>query len=156
MQNNKNKYAGFWVRFRAAIIDGIIIYIMIIIPKLLSSIIYSIHLSVLLDFDFIGDILFIIYKILFIVRIIGIVVIPWLYFSLMESSRKQATLGKQALSIKVASLNGELISFERATGRYFAKFISNLSLLVGYIMAAFTKKKQALHDTIAGTLVIKA
>ena len=82
-------------------------------------------------------------------------VVSWLYFALLESSPKQATLGKMALGIKVTDLDGNRISFGRATGRFFAKIISGVILMIGYIMAAFTAKKQALHDIIASTLVIK-
>jgi uncharacterized RDD family membrane protein YckC len=73
----------------------------------------------------------------------------------MESSSKQATLGKMALALKVTDLQGRRISFARATGRHFAKIISGMILLIGYIMAGFTERKQALHDMIAGTLVIR-
>jgi len=82
-------------------------------------------------------------------------ILQWLYFSLMESSAWQATLGKKALGLTVTDLEGRRISFGRATGRYFAKIISSLILFIGYIMAGFTEKKQALHDLIAGTLVLR-
>jgi len=78
----------------------------------------------------------------------------WLYFALMESSSKQATLGKMALSIIVTDMNGNRLTFGRATGRYFGKIISGMILMIGYIMAGFTEKKQALHDIIAGCLVV--
>ena len=77
----------------------------------------------------------------------------WFYFAAMESSPKQATLGKLALSMKVTSLQGERISFGKATGRYFGKILSALILLIGFLMIAFTEKKQGLHDMLAGTLV---
>lgn len=83
------------------------------------------------------------------------VLLGWLYFALMESSSRQGTLGKMALGITVTDLEGRRISFARATGRHFAKIISALTLLIGYIMAGFTERKQALHDMIAGTLVLK-
>jgi uncharacterized RDD family membrane protein YckC len=73
----------------------------------------------------------------------------------LESSSMQATLGKMALGLKVTDLNGKQISFGKATGRYFAKIISAIILLIGFIMVAFTEKKQGLHDMIAGTLVVK-
>ena len=82
------------------------------------------------------------------------VLITWLYFALMESSAHQATLGKMAIGIKVTDLEGNRISFGQATGRYFAKFLSTLSLAIGYIMVAFTEKKQGLHDILAKTLVL--
>jgi uncharacterized RDD family membrane protein YckC len=78
----------------------------------------------------------------------------WLYYAIMESSAWQATIGKRALGIIVTDDHGQRISFGRATGRYFAKILSAIVLLIGYIMAAFTEKKQGLHDMIAGTLVV--
>jgi uncharacterized RDD family membrane protein YckC len=82
-------------------------------------------------------------------------VIQWLYFALMESSSKQATLGKMAIGIRVTDLEGNRIGFGRATGRYFAKILSALIIGIGFLMAAFTQRKQALHDLIAGTLVVR-
>jgi uncharacterized RDD family membrane protein YckC len=73
----------------------------------------------------------------------------------MESSAWQGTLGKKALGLTVTDLEGRRISFGRATGRYFAKIISTLILCIGYMMAGFTERKQALHDMIAGTLVLR-
>jgi uncharacterized RDD family membrane protein YckC len=82
-------------------------------------------------------------------------VAAWLYFALMESSYRQATLGKMAVGIKVTNMDGGKISFLNATGRYFGKIISGMIMYVGYIMAAFTEKKQALHDMMASTLVLR-
>jgi uncharacterized RDD family membrane protein YckC len=79
----------------------------------------------------------------------------WLYHTLMESSRYQATLGKLALGSIVTDLNGRRISFARANGRFFGKFISGAIFNMGYLMAGFTEKKQALHDILAGTLVMQ-
>lgn len=76
------------------------------------------------------------------------------YFTLLESSRRQATFGKLLLGIKVVDLSGRRISFARATGRFFAKILSGQVLLIGYFLAAFTERKQALHDLLAGTLVL--
>jgi uncharacterized RDD family membrane protein YckC len=78
-----------------------------------------------------------------------------LYFSVMESSPWQATLGKRALGLRVTDLHGARLSFGRATARYFAKLVSGLTLMIGYVMAAFTAKKQALHDQLVGTLVLR-
>ncbi len=77
----------------------------------------------------------------------------WIYYAALESSVKQATLGKTALSIKVTDMEGNRIGFGRATGRHFAKIISGIILLIGYLMIAFTEKKQGLHDMMAGCLV---
>jgi len=92
--------------------------------------------------------------VLFVSRIL-MIVIGWLYYALMESSVRQATLGKMALGLMVTDLNGQKISFDRATGRHFAKIISALILFIGFLMAGFTRRKQALHDMIAGCLVIR-
>ena len=79
----------------------------------------------------------------------------WIYEAAMESSAKQATVGKMAMGLKVTNLEGRRISFTRATGRHFAKYISAMILLIGYIMAGFTERKQALHDMIASCLVLR-
>jgi len=78
----------------------------------------------------------------------------WLYEAFMESSSYQATLGKMIFGMKVTDLNGNRISFERATGRHFAKILSSI-LGIGYIMVGFTERKQGLHDLLAGTLVLR-
>jgi uncharacterized RDD family membrane protein YckC len=82
-------------------------------------------------------------------------VIGWLYFALMESSERGATVGKMALGLRVVTSNGQRLSFMNATGRYFAKIISAIILGIGFLMIAFTDKKRGLHDMIASTLVIK-
>ncbi len=133
VQNGQVEYAGFWTRFLAALIDGL----------LLGAIGYGIAAILGVDQTKMG-------------AFQGItIILQWLYYSFMESSEKQATLGKQAMGIKVTTMDGERINFAQATGRYFSKILSALILLIGYIMAAFTEKKQALHDIIAGTLVVK-
>jgi uncharacterized RDD family membrane protein YckC len=86
----------------------------------------------------------------FVVAICG----AWLYEAFMLSSEWQATVGKRAMSIAVTGIDGGRISFGRATARHFAKWISRIILFFGFIMAAFTEKKQALHDMIAETLVV--
>lgn len=122
--------AGFWLRLIASIVDGILLGI---INWLLSMVL--------------GEGLF--YSLIS-------VAIAWFYFAGMESSDKQATIGKQLFQLKVTDLAGEKISFGTATARYFSKILSSLILLIGYIMIAFTERKQGLHDMIAGTLVWKA
>ena len=81
--------------------------------------------------------------------------VNWLYFTILESSAWQATLGKRAVGIKVTDLQGEKMSFGRSNARYWSKILSVLVLFIGFLMVAFTDKKQGLHDMIAGTLVIK-
>jgi len=77
-----------------------------------------------------------------------------LYFTFMESSNMQATVGKMALGIIVTDANGAKLDFTKALIRNLCRILSNFTLLIGYIIAAFTEKKQALHDIIAGTLVV--
>jgi len=77
-----------------------------------------------------------------------------LYFAGMESSASQATIGKMVVGLKVTDTDGGQISFLRALGRTAAKLLSGLFMNLGYILAAFTGRKQALHDVVAGTLVV--
>jgi uncharacterized RDD family membrane protein YckC len=83
------------------------------------------------------------------------IVIAFLYFTLMESSPKQATLGKMAMGLRVTTVRGQPISFGQAVGRYFGKWLSSLILGIGYLMIMWTDKHQGLHDQLAGTVVIK-
>ncbi len=88
--------------------------------------------------------------------LVGALVLYWLYFALMESSERQATFGKAMLNLRVADANGNRLSFGHASGRFFSKIITGMVPFgIGYIMAGFTQKKQALHDFIAGTVVIR-
>ena len=83
------------------------------------------------------------------------IVVAWLYFTVCESSRWQATIGKLALGLRVTDEYGRRIGFARATGRYFGKFVSVFSLGVGFLLAAWTARKQALHDDMAGCCVVR-
>ena len=77
----------------------------------------------------------------------------WLYFALQESSHWQATIGKRILKIYVTNQKGERLNFIQTSIRYLSKYLSSV-FLIGFIMAAFTKNKQGLHDIIADTLVV--
>ena len=77
-----------------------------------------------------------------------------LYYSLMEGSAQQATLGKMALGIKVTDLDGRRLTRAQALMRWFAAALSYLTLYIGFLMAAFTERKQALHDMVVGTRVV--
>src|SRR6266480_1886396 len=82
--------------------------------------------------------------------------LTWLYHAVLESSEWQATVGKRVLGLVVTDMAGQRVSFGRSTGRHFGKIITNLvPVLIGYLMAGFTEKKQALHDMIAGCLVLR-
>lgn len=77
------------------------------------------------------------------------------YYATLQSSKWQATIGKRLMKIKVTTLDGRRIGFLRAVVRYLVMFgLSNI-LFIGYLLALFTKRKQALHDLIARTLVVK-
>ncbi len=150
-------YAGFWKRFLAYIIDTIVLSVLSMILIIPFFIIVGIG-AYGSESDY-GDgagaaMLMAMLGGYFLIAILLIMVVGWLYFALMESSTKGATLGKMALGIKVTDLTGNKISFGRATGRFFGKIISGLILYIGYIMAGFTQQKQALHDIMAGCLVI--
>lgn len=157
-QTPKVVYAGFWWRFLAHIIDDIIISFVswIFILPILG--IYGISLYSLKEAGIDPeDAELIALPLIGAATSIGLLstILQWLYFALMEASKYQGTIGKMALKIKVTDVEGNRISFARATGRYFGKIISAMILMIGYIMAGFTEKKQALHDILAGCYVIK-
>ena len=82
--------------------------------------------------------------------------LAWLYDALLTSSPMQATPGKMVFGLRVATADGEPIGFGRATGRFFGKIVSGMIFNVGYLMVAFTSRKQGLHDMIANTVVMRA
>jgi len=142
-------YGGFWIRVVAAIIDTTILRIVVTPAGLIfgglgmAGMMRGLPHAGLRLFG--GGVTFIL-------LLFG----SWLYEAFMESSSYQATLGKMILGMKVTDLNGNRISFERATGRHFAKWLSAMILGIGYIMVGFTDRKQGLHDMLAGTLVRRA
>lgn len=81
--------------------------------------------------------------------------ISFFYFSLLESSKFQGTIGKMAMGVIVTDMEGNRISFGKAALRALGRYVSYMILFIGFLMALFTEKKQALHDMIASTLVIK-
>src|SRR5512147_2966985 len=81
-----------------------------------------------------------------------LIVIPWLYFAGFESSRSQATPGKLLMHIVVTDMTGNKPTFARVTLRHFAKFVSAIIILIGFLMIGLTKRRQGLHDLIAGCL----
>ncbi|MDH5475211.1 MAG: RDD family protein [Cyclobacteriaceae bacterium] len=155
------KYAGFWMRFAAFIIDYIVIQLtqsFLIIPILA---VFGLGFAAF-DFNQLTDlaeedIFVLLTSIISMVSSIALLsfLINLLYYSLMESSKHQATLGKMAVGIIVTDTNGERLDFTKAMIRSLGKIISSFIFMIGYIMAAFTEKKQALHDMIAGTYVVQ-
>jgi len=141
------KYAGFWRRAIAASID---ILISISVSAIISDFLLRLNsLEQIYTFsDRETNASFTIGSLIY-------TAVDWLYFAAIESSPLQATVGKMIVKSYVTDLNVERVSFGKATKRYFGKYISLLSLGYGFLMAKFTPKKQALHDRMAGCLVLK-
>jgi uncharacterized RDD family membrane protein YckC len=153
-------YAGFWLRFAAYLIDRVILGIASLI--LIIPLFFLMGGAAFLDdlprrgTEFLtqGNWMPLISLFALLVGVAAIV--QWLYFAFLEGGEKQATWGKRIMGIYVTDLEGNPISFGRASGRFLSKVISGLiPLAIGYIMAGFTERKQALHDMIAGTLVLR-
>lgn len=136
------EYGGFWVRFVAQVIDAVILSGI--------GILFNLVLAVFIAVSNLDPL----------IPSILVMLVQWgiqvVYAPLMLSSEKQATYGKIAMGLKVVNLQGRRLSFWHALGREIAKFLSAIILFIGYIMAAFTERKQGLHDMIAGTLVIRS
>lgn len=143
-------YAGFWRRVIALLVDAVVFSaihwtvvlcfgIWLMVPWTLLGGSHGPAMAELVDIA---------------LQPFGIVV-AWLYFTVCESSRWQATIGKLALGLRVTDEYGWRIGFARATGRYFGKFVSVFSLGVGFLLAAWTARKQALHDDMAGCCVVR-
>jgi uncharacterized RDD family membrane protein YckC len=153
-------YAGFWLRFAAYLIDGVILGIpfgIVVIALLFAFGGFGLllHRTSQVDPSAVPA-LIAPFIMMFWLAILLFVGAQWLYFAGMESSERQATFGKSAMSLRVTNSEGRRLSFGHATGRFFAKIVSGLiPFAIGYIMAGFTARKQALHDLIAGTLVLK-
>ena len=143
-------YAGFWRRFAAALIDGIL---MSIVSQILNAFtgantrMQEVLLEDPTDYSGLMSVAGPTWAMGFVIQLV--------YFAYFESSERQATFGKQAMGLVVTDMNGNRIDMSKAVVRYLSKIISGLVLLIGYLMQPFTEKKQALHDIIAGTLVFK-
>jgi uncharacterized RDD family membrane protein YckC len=162
----EKKFAGFWLRFVAILLDGLVLWGFMFILSFPLFYLFGFHLNTgnlhrikeifsafpqpaphrnpPLEFDK-----------TFATNFIISLIIEWLYFGIMESSKYMATLGKLAVRIEVTDTAGNKLTFGRASARFFTKYVSYLTLFIGFIMAGFTSKKQALHDMIAGCLVVK-
>jgi uncharacterized RDD family membrane protein YckC len=130
-------YAGFWRRLAAYLIDGVLLSVVqgVLATGVLFMTNRDLHVMANL------------------VPVSG--AMSWAYFALFESSPMRATVGKYALGLYVTDTRGDPITFRRAAFRYWLKILSSLTLMVGWFMAAFTPRKQALHDLLAGTLVLR-
>lgn len=137
-------YAGFWIRAGAYVIDTMVLFVALIPFYLIWGIGGWGGWN---EMRTVGETFF--------QDTLVPTILWWVYSAVMESSAWQATLGKRAFGLKVVGAEGQRISFGRATGRFFAKYVSAILLLVGFIMVAFTKKKQGLHDIMARTFVLR-
>lgn len=153
-------YAGFWLRLVAIIIDLIILGVaqsFIIVPILAVMGLGFLGNMGEMDMSDSENVIGMIGAIMAMAGTYWILAtsIRILYFSFMESSKLQATIGKLALGLIVTDVNGSKLDFTKAFIRNLCKVISDFTCLIGYIIAGFTEKRQALHDIIAGTLVVK-
>ena len=136
------EHAGFWKRLVATIIDGFaVMFLALVLGLFLGLCVFLVGLD--LESKGVGLIL----------DIFGTLLGP-LYFILMEASSTQSTLGKLAMGIFVCDANGNRLTIGRAALRYFSKILSALILGIGFLMAAFTENKQALHDKITNCYVM--
>jgi uncharacterized RDD family membrane protein YckC len=143
-------YAGFWRRFVAVFLDGLILTFITFPINLVMHIPMFGWMNGEPSYD---EILTMLNASLGAMALATLV--AWLYYALLESSRLQGTLGKVALNICVTDLAGRRISFGRASGRYFSRWITNLTIGIGYLIQLFTRRRQALHDLIAGTVIVR-
>lgn len=138
-------YAGFWVRFLAAFLDilvlgaGVILFIFAIAALLA----YSGRESLL--YDRLALPLF--YSV--------IIFITVSYYILMESGEDGATLGKRWLNIKIIDASGNQLTITRALARLILRVFSFALLTLGFLIQPFTRRKQAMHDLLAHTVVVR-
>jgi uncharacterized RDD family membrane protein YckC len=139
-------YAGFWWRFLAYLVDAALMSVVFLPLGVIvgmglaaSSGDVNSQLFPAINFGLNG------FEIL----------LMWLYYAFFESSSWQGTIGKKVVGLRVTDMNGNRTSFRRATGRYFGMILSGMICFIGWLMIAFTEKKQGLHDLLAGTLVVK-
>ncbi|WP_147149879.1 RDD family protein [Reyranella soli] len=144
---------GFWIRFVAYMIDAFVLLVpgTILIGLFIGFVVLT-HEST--DDEELAAPLIV----AGLLTAAALIVVNWLYEALMTSSPRGATFGKMALGLRIVRADGAQLSFGRATARHFAKYMVTpmVPLAIGYIMAAFTNRKRALHDILADTLVIRS
>ena len=141
-----SEYAGFSRRALAFSIDQILLMAIVIVVTLPLAILFGLVAMVAWPFVFI----------IFAPPVLPFTtIIAWAYFALQESSKHQGTVGKRMCGLCVTNAQGNRISVVQATLRFFFKFLSSAIMMIGWIMAAFTERHQALHDILADTLVLK-
>lgn len=138
-------FAGFWRRLLALLIDQIFLFgvelaMLAAIYVFTPTTVQAIQQGSLQTLSEVGPVMS---------------AISWAYYGILESSPARATLGKMALGLYVGDMHGDPITFRRAVWRNFLKNLSWLTLGTGFLLAGFTPRKQALHDLVAGTLVLR-
>jgi len=144
-------HAGFWRRFAAYIIDMLIIGAAAFVLYMLFVFVVIVPAAAS-GGRHVNDAAIGASMLLF---CLAIIVAQWLYFALCESSSWQATPGKMALNLCVTDTYGRRIGFGQATGRYFGKILSSFIFDIGFMMAGWTARKQALHDLVASCCVVR-
>lgn len=145
------RYVGFWRRLVAALVDGVILWIVVWI----ATFALQDTLPIAMDEGMTVDNFWRTFVVSIVTQLAVSLVVGWVYCAGFESSAWQATPGKRLLGIAVTDLAGRRITFARATGRYAAESLSSALFLIGYLVQLFTEKRQALHDVLAGTLVVR-
>jgi uncharacterized RDD family membrane protein YckC len=146
--------AGFWWRVGAGVVDTILLAVELVALCLIVIVVYSVVLATASPSadvnvsDAQGA------QMLIMIAILQLIV-SWLYSALLVRSSWQATLGKRLFGIEVTDVRGRRISFSRATARHAARMLVFPTLSCGFLMMALTGKRQALHDVMAGTLVVR-
>lgn len=139
--------AGFWIRTCAVAVDALVLGFLTLVELLVVGGAWELGLLPMTSKE-LGEGLSLFLVVMF-------WVFPaWPYYAILESSKMQATVGKRLFGLQVTDLEGERIGLVRASVRHWAKVVSHAVLFMGWIMAAFTDRKQGLHDILAGTLVL--
>jgi uncharacterized RDD family membrane protein YckC len=137
--SDRNSYGGLWIRFAAYVVDAGVL----LIPNLLIQFLCRAVTPATSEPEW---------------SLIGTglsLLLWWIYTAVLLSSRWQATLGKKFCGLKVIDYDGQRISFGRATGRYFASYLSAVLLCIGFLMIGWTSRRQGLHDFMPNTLVVR-
>lgn len=146
-QPDEYRYAGFWIRFGAKFIDGIILWIV------LMALLFPIQMFFAVDPEQMAAGETGAFFMLFALQLVVQIGIP-LAFVTYFIGKFQATPGKMACGIKVIRPDGDELTYMRAFGRYWSELLSSFTLSIGYLMAAFDSEKRALHDRISDTRVV--
>jgi uncharacterized RDD family membrane protein YckC len=157
------EYGGFWLRLVAYIIDGIIVTVLFFLLAFLLAAVGLIDFNAFMAVDTAAEAgaepdpaaVMAMFKQIGLIYLLGFI-LAWLYEALLTSSAMQATPGKMVFGMRVTTLDGQQVGFGRATGRFFGKIVSGMIFYIGFIMVAFTERKQGLHDMMASTLVVRA